>query len=1096
MNTLQETQTVQNVKTLQEAKEYGQAILSYLDANRNDTILTDHRNWIGVGKKGQLNLEDFFLYRMQEITFEEKAPRREAVENILGTFRGLAGYNFIYMILGENDHVDFYFGVAADKSYKQETMFSVRDVAEEMLKPNIKGNFRGSLIETVAPKDKEAILQRIQNAKRFGILEGVPGVTKESDNNDEGFQGVDRLTDIMLGERFGFVVIAHPCDYAEADQIKKDLYAVYDALMPLTKYNLQNSDAITESKNSSENFSIGRQAGKNNQYTDNKTESRANNTSNDSRHDTSNQIMASTSKSTNFQSGGGKRFSRSESETFNGGDASKSTSWDKSDDKAVSNNSSKTDTCTNVYSSSTSYSQLSSINKAVSELKGKSYSENYNNNKSFGTSENIATNNNKVEQIEIGNKNAAFWVEYIDKILLPRLDEGNGKGLFRTCVYLFSDENRATLYRAGNSSVSLFCGEKGNQNALSFYELDGKKHSDCWNALKNLQIPSALFDTKFDSRAASVLSHCLDTKNFYCANWMASNEVSVIAGLPRKEVIGISLRKEVDFGLNIPGVDKDENKIEIGKLVQCGEEKNIIFSLDKTNLDKHIFVAGVTGSGKTTTCQNILLDSELPFLVIEPAKTEYRVLKGICPDLIVFTPGRQDIAPFYLNPFELIPGEAITSRADMLKATMEASFDMDAAIPQILEAAIYKVYEDKGWNIGDNTWIPDGEDEEADPFADGVYAFPTLSDFVKATEYIVLNQGFDQRLKNDYLGSIRARLQGLLVGAKGMMLNNYRSVNFLDLLDKKVVIELEEIKGGTEKSLIMGFILTNLLEALKYKHRNDPDFQHITLVEEAHRLLSNYAPGDSMNKKQGVEVFADMLAEVRKYRESLIIVDQIPSKMTPEVLKNTNTKIVHKIFAQDDKDCIGNTMALEKEQKEFLSNLVTGRAVVFTQGLNKAVQVQITPKTQTTGIPEVAVEEISGLARQYYLDNYKRGILRGLEHKDNVTLDDITKYLHLLNSDLALGYCRNLIKSRSNTPNKFLGDSEIKTLKRYVQKSIAKSSKNLFLLYFYWNLKNTYDENLFNDFKEFLDKLLIQSTESKDLIYLWDNLRLRDFAIL
>lgn len=1081
MNTLQETQTVQNVKTLQEAKEYGQAILSYLDANRNDTILTDHRNWIGVGKKGQLNLEDFFLYRMQEITFEEKAPRREAVENILGTFRGLAGYNFIYMILGEKDHVDFYFGVAADKSYKQETMFSVRDVAEEMLKPNIKGNFRGSLIETVAPKDKEAILQRIQNAKRFGILEGVPGVTKESDNNDEGFQGVDRLTDIMLGERFGFVVIAHPCDYAEADQIKKDLYAVYDALMPLTKYNLQNSDVTMKNYGNNESFSVGRQTGKNTQHTDTKAVSEANNTSNDSRHDTSNQNQASKSENKNHQINNNKR--NSESKTNSSGSTNRhddTECLDVSRDESTSNSSAINKSYSNTYSTSNSYSQSINKNKSISESTGKSYSENYNRNKSFGITENRANNNNRTEQIEIGNKNAAFWVEYIDKILLPRLDEGNGKGLFKTCMYLFSDVNRATLYRVGNSAVSLFCGEKGNQNALSFYELDGKKHSDCWNSLKNLQIPSALFDVKFDSRAASVLSHCIDAKNFYCANWMASNEVSVVAGLPRKEVIGISLRKEVDFGLNIPSVDKDENKIEIGKLVQCGEEKNIIFSLDKTNLDKHIFVAGVTGSGKTTTCQNILLDSELPFLVIEPAKTEYRVLKGICPDLIVFTPGKQDVAPFYLNPFELVPGEAITSRADMLKATMEASFDMDAAIPQILEAAIYKVYEDKGWNIGDNSWNPIDESCESKPYDDGVYAFPTLSDFVKATEDIVLSQGFDQRLKDDYLGSIRARLQGLLVGAKGMMLNNARSVNFLDLLDKKVVIELEEIKSGTEKSLIMGFILTNLLEALKCKHRNNPEFQHITLVEEAHRLLSNYAPGDSMNKKQGVEVFADMLAEVRKYRESLIIVDQIPSKMTPEVLKNTNTKIVHKIFAQDDKDIIGNTMALEKEQKEFLSNLVTGRAVVFTQGLNKAVQVQITPKTQTTGIPEVTEEEIAGLARNYYFDNYKRGIMRGLEHKDNVTLDDVTKYLHLLNSDLALEFCRKLIKKGDVIPK----PEDIKKLKGYLKKSIALSSENLFLLYLYWNLNKGFDEVLYNNYKECLENFLNGNDDLSEFLFI------------
>ena len=125
----------------------------------------------------------------------------------------------------------------------------------------------------------------------------------------------------------------------------------------------------------------------------------------------------------------------------------------------------------------------------------------------------------------MGSKNAAYWIEYIDKILLPRLDEGCGKGLFKTCIYLFSDDNRAALYRAGNSAVSLFCGEKGNQNALSFYELNLKEHAECCNALKNFQIPAAKFDAEIDDRAASALSHCVNGNIVYCANWLASNEV-------------------------------------------------------------------------------------------------------------------------------------------------------------------------------------------------------------------------------------------------------------------------------------------------------------------------------------------------------------------------------------------------------------------------------------------------------------------------------------------------------------------------------------------------------------------------------------------
>lgn len=1060
------------MQQLNEVKEYGGEVLDFLEKHSNTTVFSSRRTWLGKNLK--LTSKDLFLYHIKEITFEEKAPRKEAVENILGTFRGLEGYNFIYMILGEKDHVDFYFGVAADKFFQTQNTFSAYEIAAEMLEPNIKGNFRGSMVKLVDADEKTAILERLQNAKRFGILEGVPGLTKESDSNNEGFQGVDRLIDVMLGERFGFVVIAHPCTFADTDQIRQDLYDVYDALMPLTKYNMQKSTVSMSSTVTSSSFSVGRQAGKSSQYSDGTTVTKTVNTTYDERKDESHQIQASKSKNENWQENKNKRVSDNNPTL---GSSGRSTITDEGTDKSNSEGSSISDSYSNSYVKSISTAHSGGSNQSISDNKNKSCSENYSSNKSRGESFNEATNTNYTEQLEAGSKNAAYWIEYIDKILLPRLDEGCGKGLFKTCIYLFSDDNRAALYRAGNSAVSLFCGEKGNQNALSFYELNLKEQAECCNALKNFQIPAAKFDAEIDDRAASALSHCVNGNIVYCANWLASNEVSVVTGLPRKEVIGLSLRKEVDFGLNVTGNIDEDNKIEIGKLVQCGEEKNITFSLDKTNLDKHVFVAGVTGSGKTTTCQNILLDSELPFLVIEPAKTEYRVLKGICPELIVFTPGRQDIAPFYLNPFELIPGEAITSRADMLKATMEASFDMDAAIPQILEAAIYKAYEDKGWNIGDNSWNPPDYDEEVNPFDDGVYAFPTLSDFVKATEDIVLSQGFDQRLKDDYLGSIRARLQGLLVGAKGMMLNNYRSVNFLDLLDKKVVIELEEIKNGTEKSLIMGFILTNLLEALKYKHRQDPGFQHITLVEEAHRLLSNYAPGDSMNKKQGVEVFADMLAEVRKYRESLIIVDQIPSKMTPEVLKNTNTKIVHKIFAQDDKDIIGNTMALEKEQKEFLSNLVPGRAVVFTQGLSKAIQVQVTAKTKTTGIPEVTPEEISVLAKQYYLDTYKRGVLRGLEHKEDVTLDDVTKYLHLQSSDLVLGYYR---KIKSHMP---LTKDDIKILRKYVKKSIMVSSEELFVLYFYWNLNKAFDEGLYSKYKQFFKELFSDDADFRNLWY-------------
>ena len=53
------------------------------------------------------------LYRIDEITFEEKAPRKEALENVIASM-SIPGANFVYMIVGDAKGVSFYYGVAKD----------------------------------------------------------------------------------------------------------------------------------------------------------------------------------------------------------------------------------------------------------------------------------------------------------------------------------------------------------------------------------------------------------------------------------------------------------------------------------------------------------------------------------------------------------------------------------------------------------------------------------------------------------------------------------------------------------------------------------------------------------------------------------------------------------------------------------------------------------------------------------------------------------------------------------------------------------------------------------------------------------------------
>jgi hypothetical protein len=186
---------------------------------------------------------------------------------------------------------------------------------------------------------------------------------------------------------------------------------------------------------------------------------------------------------------------------------------------------------------------------------------------------------------------------------------------------------------------------------------------------------------------------------FASATWLNASELSILAGLPSREVCGIRLRRNVDFAVN-PINSKDSASFELGRIIQNGRilEKSKVL-LDKKLLNQHIFISGVTGAGKTTTCQQILLQSKLPFLVIEPAKTEYRGLYELDKNIQFYTLNNEQISPFRINPFELLPNEQLVGHIDTLKATFAAVFPMEASMPYLIEEAIVRSYESKGWDI-------------------------------------------------------------------------------------------------------------------------------------------------------------------------------------------------------------------------------------------------------------------------------------------------------------------------------------------------------------------------------------------------------------
>lgn len=140
----------------------------------------------------------------------------------------------------------------------------------------------------------------------------------------------------------------------------------------------------------------------------------------------------------------------------------------------------------------------------------------------------------------------------------------------------------------------------------------------------------------------------------------------------------------------------DGENIELPKETYVSQESSgIILGKDKNqypvyipqkNLPKHMFICGVPGSGKTNTMLHLanslwngeLIDkngkttkSRIPFLVLEPAKREYRELALFdIPELIIFSPSACTDFPLRINPFEFPKGLTLSEHLNLSILTL------------------------------------------------------------------------------------------------------------------------------------------------------------------------------------------------------------------------------------------------------------------------------------------------------------------------------------------------------------------------------------------------------------------------------------------
>lgn len=435
------------------------------------------------------------------------------------------------------------------------------------------------------------------------------------------------------------------------------------------------------------------------------------------------------------------------------------------------------------------------------------------------------------------------------------------------------------------------------------------------------------------------------------SNRYLPDEVAAVCALPNREIMGFRIRRRTDFDVDhVP--PEGEHGISFGKIMSDDRDTGHQLVLPVRSLTRHALVAGMTGSGKTNSVKELLVELsalEVPFLVMEPAKSEYSLLADKVKDLLFFRVGapiRDGEIPFQFNPFTFPQGFPLHTHIDYLKCTFIAGFGLYPPAPFLLETALNRVYEQRGWNLATGTH----------PHPGSRLAYPTLSDLLALVEPIVEEAGYDVEITRNLKGALKTRIGNLCSGPKGMMLDTRENMPDKVLFETPAVLEMKDLGSDQEKALVMGFVLTRLYE---YREMNDGDgeprnLRHLLVIEEAHRLLKRAVEKSSEEinmQGQAVETFTNMLSEIRAYGQGVMVVEQIPSKVAVEVVKNSATKVVHRLPASDDQELVGDTMNLTSEQKRHLAVLRKGWGVVHGEEMDGAIAIRFDRACHPVDIP-------------------------------------------------------------------------------------------------------------------------------------------------
>lgn len=528
-------------------------------------------------------------------------------------------------------------------------------------------------------------------------------------------------------------------------------------------------------------------------------------------------------------------------------------------------------------------------------------------------------------------------LELIEK-QIKRVEQSTALGMWDFSAYFMSEipiiaNNTAHMYLALTQGENSYL----SQSAVNLWEYREERKDDIANIMdfiRRLQHPEFELDItpddpSFDPDWLMYPPHVNATVS------LTGRELAYSLNLPKKSVSGLPVLESVAFGREVqkftPPSEKMPKTLIAGNVYHMRkEDKNIRVKLDMDSLCAHTFITGSTGTGKSNFIYNLLeqiYEEDKHFLVIEPAKGEYKNVLGGFDDVSVYGTNPMYTELLHINPFSFPKHINVLEHIDRLVEIFNACWPMYAAMPAVLKDAIERVYKDKGWIFSNPAYYSDD--------------FPTFADLIKVLPEIMSESLYSADTKSDYSGALITRVKSLTNGINGEIFCSTKEISNEALFDKNVIVDISRVGSVETKSLIMGILIMKLQEYRMQPGKMNENLQHITVLEEAHNLLRRtpFVQAQDSSNLQGksVEMLTNAIAEMRTYGEGFIIADQAPDMLDEAVIRNTNTKIIFRLPDEHDCELVGKSIALNGVQIKELAKLPAFVAVIHQNDWIEAV---------------------------------------------------------------------------------------------------------------------------------------------------------------